>query len=154
MSVQLLLSEADFTSLSPETQRELLDYLRGRRRTLTPQGPDGGDDFDWDEVIDLTLDDVKTFMDGCSPETIEGLKVVAEHGPIIRANLLNAAGITNYAHFQGRVTKRTRTVTKNRHAFLFGWDDWSSPENSAIGCGRYGVTPTTHKALRKFFGLD
>ncbi|NGM23970.1 hypothetical protein G3576_28445 [Roseomonas stagni] len=118
---------------------------------IIPNQPPG---FDWVDVVDLTLPQVREFAEGCHAETVAGLRVFAEEGPIIRASKLNAAGIANYRHFQGRVTKRTRTITKNRHAFLLGWDDWSTAENQAAGCGHYGVTAATHKSLREFFGLD
>jgi hypothetical protein len=149
----VVLSETDFTKLKPETLDDLRMTL-GLQAPSKPQGPRANSAFDWDDVIDLLPDRVEEFMMGCAPETIAGLKVVAECGPIIRADLLKTVGITNYAHFQGRVTKRTRTVTKNRHAFLFGWDDWNSPENKTAGCGHYGVTQITHDALRKYFAMN
>ncbi|WP_225008350.1 hypothetical protein [Novosphingobium percolationis] len=90
-------------------------------------------------------------MAGCSDKTIAGLKVFAEHGPIIQAKLLTAIGIEKIGHFQGRVTQRTRTVTGDENAFLFAWDNW---EEVGEGEGQYAVTPTTFRSLRIYFELD
>jgi hypothetical protein len=73
---------------------------------------------------------------------------------VIAANLLNEAGIENYGHFQGRVTKRTRTVTGDKHAYLFTWDDWQSEENAERGYGHYAVSEKTFRSLRRHFKID
>jgi hypothetical protein len=105
----------------------------------------------FDDVVDLTPGQIEEFMSGCSEETIAGLKVIAEQGPVIHASLLEGAGIENYGHFQGRVTKRTRTVTGDKDAFLLAWDDWSEAPN---GVGHYAVTQATFRSLRIYFELD
>jgi hypothetical protein len=108
--------------------------------------------YNWHDVVDLTPGQVEVFMKGCSTRTIAGLRVIAEHGPVIHASLLDRAGIENYGHFQGRVTLRTRTVTGNPEAFLLTWDDWQSKANG--GTGHYAVTVKTHRSLRIYFQLD
>jgi hypothetical protein len=102
--------------------------------------------------VDLDPGVIDEFMDGCAPETKAGLKVIAEHGPKIHADKLQTAGIENYGHFQGRTTKRTRTVTKNPKAFLLAFDNWNSEENG--GVGHYAVTEATWHTLRGYFGID
>ena len=102
-------------------------------------------------MTDLTLRDLQTWMEAASDKTKLGLRVFAESGPVIIAQALTDAGITNISHFQSRVTVRTRTVTGDKNAFLFGWDDW---EIVAEGKGKYGVTPITHQSLRRYFNLD
>lgn len=149
----IVLTPDDLSKLKPETLQDLRAQL-GVGASAKPPGAENSGEFDWEDVVDLTIEQVREFMEGCSKETVDGLKVIAEHGPVIRADLLNAVGITNYAHFQGRVTKRTRTVTKNRHAYLFTWDNGSSAENEAAGCGHYAVTQFTFKSLRQYFGMD
>lgn len=148
--MHIVLTETDFIKLKRSTRADLL-------KTLFPLNDDEptGDDtlsFNWDEVASLTPGEVEEFMSGCSEETIAGLRIVAENGPQIHASLLEKAGIENYGHFQGRVTKRTRTVTGNKHAYLFAWDDWNSEENE--GVGHYAVTAATHRSLRIFFDLE
>jgi hypothetical protein len=147
--MQIVLTSEDLSKLAPSTRADLMAHI------FQPNAPKQGDNdpaFDWEDVVDLSPGQVEEFMETCAPETIAGLRVIAEHGPKIRADLLRQAGIENYGHFQGRVTKRTRTVTGNRHAFLFSWDDWQSEENG--GVGHYIVTAATYRSLRIYFNLD
>jgi hypothetical protein len=127
---------------------------RARSRAATAEAGQArnADGYAWDDVAELTPGQVEEFMKGCSIETKAGLRVIAEHGPVIHASLLDRAGIDNYGHFQARVTKRTRTVTGNRNAFLFTWDDWQSRENG--GTGHYAVSAKTFRSLRIYFNLD
>ena len=147
----IVLTKEDFNSFSPSTRAELLASLSSKPKASPGELPVGFDKDDFDGVIDLSSDQIEEFMAGCSDETIAGLKVFAEHGPVIHAKLLDDAGIENYGHFQGRVTKRTRTVTGDKEAYLFAWDDWHSAED---GIGQYAVTPTTFRSLRAYFKLD
>lgn len=146
--MHIVLTENDLSKLKPSSRADILARLFPSATISSQDTPAG---FEWDDVVDLTPGEVETFMEGCSQETIAGLRIIAEHGPIIRASLLEQAGIDNYGHFQGRVTKRTRTVTGDRHAFLFTWDDWQSEQNQ--GVGHYAVTATTHRSLRVYFDL-
>lgn len=147
--MQLVLTDSDFIKLKPSTRADLLATLFPK---ILEKQSDNPHEFVWDEVVSLTPGQVEEFMAGCSEETKAGLRVIAEHGPTIHASLLAQAGIENYGHFQGRVTKRTRTVTGDKHAFLFTWDDWNSEENQ--GVGRFSVTDATYRSLRIFFNLD
>ncbi len=113
----------------------------------------GDDRFDWTDVVDLSLDEVAAFNEGAGEKTMAGLKIFAEEGPVILANRLIRAEITNYGHFQSRVTRRTRTIKGNRDIFLFTWDDWGDDENLERGFGHYAVSTATYDALRSFFGL-
>jgi hypothetical protein len=146
-TMQIVLTETDLSKLKPATRADLLAHIFPKAAPgLNAEG------FGWDDVVELTPGEIEEFMEGCADETIAGLRVIAEHGPVIRANLLDQAGIDNYGHFQGRVTKRTRTVTGYKHAFLFTWDDWQSEENGGIG--HYAVTAATWQSLRIYFKLD
>ncbi len=149
--MQIVLTKDDFTSFSPSTRAEILAYLTSKPKVNPGQLPTGFTAEDFENVADLTPGQVEEFMSGCSEKTIAGLKVFAEHGPVIQAKLLNAAGIEKYGHFQGRITQRTRTITEDEDAFLFAWDDWSTVDE---GEGQYAVTPTTFRSLRIFFELD
>ncbi len=147
----IVLTKDDFSALSPSTRAELLASLSSKPKVDPSEFPTGFDADDFEGVVDLTPGEIETFMEGCSDETKAGLKVFAEHGPVIHASLLDAAGIDNYGHFQGRVTKRTRTVTKDKDAFLFAWDNWQeAPDN----VGHYAVTQATFRSLRIYFETD
>lgn len=149
--MKLLIDENDLSKMKPATRADLLSMLMssGSASTLPNHDPR----FDWDNVVDLTPEQVEEFMEGSSDKTAEGLKVIAKRGPVILANELNAAGITNYGHFQGRVTQRTRTVTRKKRVFLFTWDDWSEGANAERGFGHYAVSRNTWESLKEHFGL-
>ena len=147
----IVLTKEDITSLSPSTRAELIAAAFPKANVNSTNFPPGFSADDFEDVVDLTPGQVEEFMDGCSDETIAGLRVFAEHGPVIHGSLLEGAGIENYGHFQGRVTKRTRTVTKDKDAYLFAWDDWQAAPD---GVGHYAVTQTTFSSLRIYFELD
>ena len=152
--MMIVLTDTDLSKLKQASRADIMSVLlASTAAAVLPEVRDEG--FDWEERVDLTPDQVEEFMQGCAPQTIAGLKVIADHGPKIAAKLLeDEAGIDNYGHFQGRVTKRTRTVTGDKHAFLLAWDDWTVGENAERGYGHYAVTDTTFRSLRGFFGLD
>ena len=150
--MNITLTAEEFNTLRSSSRADILSLLRPTEPTEQPSTQTEG--FDFEDVVDLTPDQVSEFMQGCQPQTVAGLKVIAEHGPMIAANLLQMAGIENYGHFQGRVTKRTRTITGDRHVFLFALDDWSEGENAEREYGHYAVSETTFRSLRIFFGLD
>jgi len=149
--MEIVITKDDFTSFSPSTRAEIIARLTSKPKANPGQLPTGFTADDFEGVVDLTPGQVEEFMAGCSDKTVAGLKVFAEHGPVIQAKLLNAAGIENYGHFQGRVTQRTRTVTGDEDAFLFAWDDWRTVDE---GEGQYAVTQGTFRSLRIYFELD
>lgn len=152
--MQLTLNEAEFRSLSQASQDELIARLAARReRGAVDDDQDMAIDpaIDMDDVVGLSAREIKVWMEKASDKTKDGLRVFAEKGPVIHAKDLTAAGIDNVSHFQSRVTIRTRTVTGERDAYLFGWDDWSEAED---GEGRYAVSPETYRSLRQYFRID
>ncbi len=149
--VSLTFAAEDLAGMTPDTPiKELLAKSGLALLGAEPESAiDYAPDWNWHNRVDLTPEIIDEFMEGCAEETIEGLRVLAEQGPMIHATALKAAGIENYGHFQGRTTKRTRTVTKNPKAFLLGFDEWNSPTNN--GVGHYAVTDTTWKTLKQYF---
>jgi hypothetical protein len=153
--MMVTLTEADLGKLSPVAFNEIVALMGGVSAPPlpAPPPPDLGGDYlgiDLEDVADLTLKQVQTWMERASDKTKLGLRVIAEHGPVIRAQLLTDAGIENLAHFQSRTTIRTRTVTGDAEAYLLSWNDWSQVED---GEEKYAVTPITHQSLRRYFGL-
>jgi hypothetical protein len=146
--MNLMLNAKDLSKLSSAARAELAALLFPKDEASLPAGFDA-DDFE--DVVDLTPGQVEDFMQGCAEVTIAGLKIIAEKGPAIHASLLDDAGIENYGHFQGSVTKRTRTITKDKNAFLFAWDNW---QDAPDGIGHYAVTQETFRSLRIYFKLD
>lgn len=149
--MQLLINDTDLNRLKPETRLDLITTLLGSGAPVVPDTVPG---MMWDNVVDFSPEEVVEFMRGAQEKTRDGLKIFAQHGPIILANKLDDAGITNYGHFQGRVTQRTRTIKKSKKkVWLFGWDDWTAGANAKRGYGHYGVTEATYRSLRAYFQL-
>ena len=151
VNMYLILSKDDLENLSATARTEILDNLSSR---IPPTAPNVGSeyhDFDLVDLVDLTYSQVRQWMEAASEQTKRGLRVFAEHGPIIRAKALSDVGITNWSHFQSRTTVRTRTVTGNKDAYLLTWDDWDQAEE---GEERYAVLPCTHQSLRRYFHLE
>jgi hypothetical protein len=162
--MDLILKPEDLGKLKPETVAELVGLVagkeqeRGRKavRLVMRVLPLNSHGMDYEGVVDLSPEQVSQFMAGVSDQTREGLKVFAEHGPIldVTTGLLDDVGIENYGHFQGRVTKRARTVTGDPEAYLLGYDEWEwNDKGDTLEKGRFGVTQTTYDSLRKYFGL-
>jgi len=155
----LVISESDLARLSVTTRSELLGIFNQKEAAeQAPQGVTEGDPrfegFDMKDRADLTPDQVRVWMSGASDKTKAGLRVIAEHGPIVDGNVL-AEVVENLSHFQSRTTIRTRTVTGDKKAFLFGWETggWEYEDDDTI-IGHYAVTPTTYASLRDYFGLS
>lgn len=156
--MKLILSEKDLASLSPSARSEVLKRLGfdiDSRPERSPYvAPTMGPEYqgiDLEDVADLTFKQVQTWMSNASDKTKQGLRIIAQNGPVVAAQLLIDGGIDNIPHFQSRTTMRTRTVTGDKDAFLLGWDDWDEVER---GEGKYAVTPITHQSLRRYFQLD
>lgn len=148
--MKLILDPAvDFPALSASTRKEIIALLARAGMPMPENDQYFG--IDMTDVADLTYRQVEKWMEGASQHTQDGLRVAAEHGPVFKAKNLTDAGIKNIGHFQSRTTIRTRTITGDRDAYLFGFDDWDAVDE---GEGRYAVTPITHQSLRRFFQLD
>lgn len=158
--MRLVLKESDLARLKPETRADIVATLMCSAAQIHPTDATTtsaaplAPNIDWENVVDLSVDEVALFMEGAGASTRAGLEIFAKLGPIVAADALNAAGITNYGHFQGRVTQRTRTIKKRKRVYLFGWDDWTVGENEERGFGHYGVTNQTWRSLRRYFQLS
>jgi len=161
--MNVTIDPTDWRKLSLATRNELISLMNppevdGEREEVPialppPQAEDEAyRGLDMTNVKSLTAHQVRRWMSGAAEQTKRGLRVFAEKGPIIPVKELTAAGITNYSHFQGRTTVRTRTVTGDKGAFLLGWSntEWDEAEE---GEGQYAVTRETFESLRRYFGL-
>lgn len=152
----ILLAEEDFALLSDGARREVLSaiHAHGRSRLISdaplalPEVATGYDDFDMRSVEDITAKQVARLFDTAPNEVRLGLLLLAERGPIIRSADLLAAGV-DLKRFQSATTRRVRRQA-GPDTFMLGWDNWKAAET---GDGRFAITPITHQALRKYFGL-
>ncbi len=123
-------------------------------------------DWDFRDVADLSVAQIRAFVKGYD-HLEKWLRIFAEHGPVLDAELLNQVGVvdeptgdekgwqdlTDYSTFQRTVTKRTRTVTGDRKAYFFTWGEWVYDAKGRVISGQYVITPATFRALRRYFGM-
>jgi hypothetical protein len=152
----VLLSADDLANLSPATRTEIMRYLDatvGRSPIAAPlSAPEWSNQFSdihMSNVEDITFKHVHRWMEGLPDSVRLGVRLIAEHGPVIEARLLVASGI-DIRRFQSATTRRTRALTGDGSAYFLGWNHWAG---MADPNGKYAVSPITHQSLRRYFGL-
>lgn len=151
----IVLTEADLSGLSQAVRNEITGLVTPFRADnrflpyLAPSVSAAYDGIDMQAVEDVTFKHVRRLMTGLSAGVRNGLRIMAQHGPVVRAQLLIDAEISP-RHFQSGTTRRVRALTGDRQAFLLGWDHWSDVES---GDGRFALSPITHQSLQRHFGL-
>lgn len=154
--MKLVLSADDLASFSQSTRNEILrhfgEMIGGMPATNpvpAPEWRDQIDDVQMDDCEELTLRQIREWMRGISETVERGVRIIAEHGPLIEAQLLTDAGV-NIRQFQSATTRRTRKVTGQSGAFFLAWNRWTGMDDPH---GKYAVTPITHQSLRRYLGL-
>jgi len=159
----LIVSQDDLTKLKSETVADLLSRLRPRVHAAAgsivrvPEKPNAvvaaDTELDYEDVVDLTSNQVADLVDGINEKSVDGLRLLAELGPIIDAELLLAEGIEDLGRFQAGITRRTRTITGNKSARLLAFDEWAWDDETSTLSGHYAVTEATYLALKEVFSL-
>ena len=159
----LIVTKDAYNRLGVRTKAELLSAVFSEQTSLQAEDANRAENsaiIDWNEVVDLSPGDIEEFIDEATSMyegTIEGLRLIAEHGPILHHSFLEKRLIqpdgepwfSDLATFQRSTTRRVRSVTGGKHDYLLGWDDWDQDDG-----GHYGVTNETHRSLRVYFGLS
>jgi hypothetical protein len=177
--MELRLNADDCARLRPETLAQVLRELGLYAPGLGSRAPEASDgspnnpqdswteEWNFTNVADLTVPQIRDFIRGY--EQVESaLRLFAEHGPVLDARLLANVGVVDdptgeergwdgviaISSFQRNMTKRVRTVTGNKMAFLFTWGPWEHDSEGRLTSGQYVVSPATFRALRKYFDLQ
>lgn len=172
--VSLVISEEDFARLSPDTRRELLSFF-GMEERLTGNGgakpapghaghtagqawnPEG------DTPYPLSPREAKELIRGLSPSSRAILKAFCQHsdGKLGRASLEELLAVSGHSEPQRLmkaipgITRRLRTVTNNREAWLIDWfdEDWEWDDAAKSWTkGAYFIPAPAIQALRQAFG--
>lgn len=154
--MKIVLSADDLATFSISTRNEILRHFAnmvgGMPATMPVPAPEWRDHIDDVQITnceELNLRQMSEWMKGISETVHRGVKIIAEHGPLIDARLLTEAGV-NIRQFQSATTKRTRKVTRNPDAFFLAWNHWNDMDDAH---NKYAVTPITHQSLRRYLGL-
>ena len=150
--MNLVITSKDLKKLSLETKVELMRTLGvqiGVSDQLTddtsvPQEMGG-------EIEDLTYKPLKRFMSGVSEETKDKLKFFAQNdGKTTINSMIEKFGDFSWAGFQSGVTRRLRTITSDKDANLFDWDDSAEDWEDC----NIRVSKTTTESLKHYFSID
>lgn len=176
--VSLVISEEDFARLSPDTRRELLSFFGmedraagegGAKQAPLPAGQTVGQaagqawDPDGDTPYPLNPREAKELIRGLSPNSRAILKVFCQNsdGRIGRASLEELLAVSGHSDAQRLmkaipgITRRLRTVTNNREAWLIDWfdEDWDWDDAAKVwNKGAYFIPAPAIQALCQAFG--
>ncbi|WP_308718762.1 hypothetical protein [Komagataeibacter xylinus] len=142
--MQVTLTLNDLNALSDIARQEIQELL-------FPKGagkPEGYENYDWDNVYDLTEKQIERLVAGLGESSRNALKVIASKGPAIDARDLDETGISSYGSFQSGIHRRLRKITGDEDACLFTFDDWNEDED---GIGHFVVSLKTFDSLKKYF---
>lgn len=154
--MMIVLTADDLAAFSDSTRDEILRRLRdavGNVPSRAPlPAPDHGDayhDIHASDLEDITFKRMKKWMENLSDPVRAGVRIIAQHGPVIEARLLREAGI-NVRQFQSATTRRTRALTGDSDAYFLGWNKWLDVDDPH---GKFAVSPITHQSLQRYFGF-
>jgi hypothetical protein len=156
--MRLIIEQSDFRSLSPQTQRELLDYYAGkkapskRRRAVASAR--------WARPMDLSLTFTRSLIQGLTETQSERLRLFgSEDGRVGMRDLLALTGDSDWralSQWQGVLTRRLRRLLGDgeKKAHLIGWDyeatTWDDSHSNIVD-GVSFVTRKTAQSLRRYF---
>jgi len=156
-SISLAISSDIFRSLPVEAQEALIAALRGDTAPPPSSEVRPAPDDVLDIQTDLSPAQFKQFIDGCSDKSKAALKAMVE-GPTSTfkvASVAKAAGCapTELTGVWSGLTKRVRTVTGDRKAYLWRWGTAEVDSNDRYIDQDGAVSETTYRSGRRVFGL-
>ena len=172
--VGIVISDTDFGRLSPSTQQELLALLQGGE-ALSALDQEMLDDtmprppVSWDpegeEAFPLAPREAKELLRGIAPQSKAILRLFCDNvrngtGWATIEELMTASGHDSPAGLMKAmpaITRRLRTVTGNKEAWLFDWydEDWEwDQERKTWAKGLYFIPSPAIQSLRQAFGME
>ncbi len=154
--MDIVLSAADLKSLSQSARNEILQRALGEGGNLPNSNPIPAphwqqqfDDIHVENLEDITFKYVGRWMERLPDEVRQGVRIIAEHGPVIRARQLTEL-VIDIRRFQSATTRRTRALSGDKNAYFLAWNNWAGMDDPDA---KYAVSPITHQSLRRYFGL-
>ena len=152
----IFLTADDLAAFSDSTRDEILRRLHDVFGNMPSRAPFPAPNFDnayhdihTSKLEDVTSKHMSKWMEGLSNQVRAGVRIIAQHGPVIEARLLREAGI-NVRQFQSATTRRTRAMTGDSDAYFLGWNHWLDADDPH---GKFAVSPITHQSLQRYFGM-
>ncbi len=155
--MQIVIEQSEFRELSPQTQREILERLSGRRLAETVRRRKRGD-LHWRRPVDLSPILTAKLLHGLAEPHRKRLGLLASQGG--RASMQDLLQITGdsdwhvLSYFQSVITRRLRRLIEDpeRKAELLKWDFDSTKWNgdrTAIVDGVYYLSEATARSLQQ-----
>ena len=155
--MQIVIEQSEFRDLSPQTQRELLERLSGRR-LADPTPRRKRSDLHWRRPVDLSPALTTKLLHGLAEPHRKRLALLASKGGrASMQDLLDVTGDNDWhvlSYFQSVLTRRLRRLIEDpeRKAELLKWDfdttKWNR-DRTAIVDGVYYVSEGTADSLRQ-----
>lgn len=152
----IILTADDLAAFSDSTRDEILRRLQAIVGGMPSHAPcpaqnfgDAYHDIHTSNLEDITFKHMKKWMEGLPKQVRAGVRIIAQHGPVIEARLLREAGI-NVRQFQSATTRRTRAITGDSDAYFLGWNKWLDVDDPH---GKFAVSAITYQSLQKYFGI-
>lgn len=174
--MMLFLTDHDISRLSPEFRTELQRLLFDRKPDnfieendsefgldlppdafLVESGYETDGIAEAKRVIDITPTEAKGLIANISERSLQTLKLFAEDRPIFLGELIGAdmpyENMTDLKRsFVGAVTRRLRTVTRNKRATLFL--KYNAPDDASDTATGIAVRPASAQSLRIALGFS
>ena len=159
--VGIVISDSDFGRLSPSTQQELLTLLQGGEGF----GALDQDMLEGEEAFPLAPREAKELLRGIAPQSKAILRQFCENvrngtGWATIDELMTASGHDSPAGLMKAmpaITRRLRTVTGNKEAWIFDWydEDWEwDRDRRTWAKGLYFIPSPAIQSLRQAFGME
>lgn len=144
--------------LSSSTRQELCSAIFGPVE-MSPSGAEPEPiSSPLEGPTDLSPQQVKRFMAGVSHKTRNGLSFIVKQGGRVKMSALveelNASNWGELRGFHAGITKRTRTITGDKEAYLLEWDEDQAVyavDDVTYEDGEYFMSKTTLTSFRKYF---
>lgn len=160
--MRLVLDQHDLRQLSAGTQKELIEFLAGKR-VVNLKTAAKKTSSSWDRPIDLTPELTNKLMHGLAENHRERLKLFAQKKG--RVSMRDVLAVTRdkdvraLSYFQGAVTRKLRRILDDpdKRVYLLGWDYDSTKwdrDHTTIVDGILYVTGPTANSLREYFAAS
>ncbi len=159
----IVIDVRDLERLSSGAREELLALVGvGGLAAAAPEGAEGAWNPDGDEPYPLSLREAKALVQGLSESSRGMLRLFCKNsdgkiGRVSMRELLETTGHPDAEHLQksiSGITRRLRTVTGQKEAWLLDWDNEWDEERRTYFRSEYFITSPSIRSLGQVLGSE
>lgn len=159
----IVVDAKDLERLSAGARQELIALVGLRSSGVDElEGPDGSWNADGDDPYPLSLREAKALVQGLSESSRGMLRLFCKNsdgdvGRVSMRELLEATGHADAEHLQkaiSGITRRLRTVTGHREAWLLDWENEWDEERRVHFRSEYFITSPSIRSLGQVLGSE